>query len=234
MSFMRRLILEVSEKELSKVGIEIPPFQKIKSLELLHFLRQDRDEFAAIWRVEFKDSSSKVEDLLANGFLIEVQPLEQEKSGAYIVFMRGGPSLSSVLSSVGVADGYLFPPLGIHDGKINFSFLGSAPQVRDFLEKIDAMGIRYKVVLLSDARFSPDSPLNQLTEKQREVLITAFKLGYYEIPRKVNSDQLAAKLHIVNSTAVEHLRKAEQRLLVQVLSKRNDFWLDEVRAENLR
>jgi len=231
---MRRLILEVSEKELSKVGIELPPFQRIKSLELLHFLRQDSDEFAAIWRVEFKDSSSKVEDLLANGFLVEVQPLEHEKSGAYIVFMRGGPSLSSVLSSVGVADGYLFPPLGIHDGKIKFSFLGSAPQVSDFLKKIGAMGIRYKIVLMSDARFSPDSPLNQLTEKQREVLIIAYKLGYYEIPRKINSDQLAAKLHIVNSTAVEHLRKAEQRLLVQVLSKRNDFWLDDVRAEHVR
>lgn len=59
---MRRLILEVSEKELSKVGIELPPFRKIKSLELLYFLRQDQEEFAAISQVEFKDSNSKVED----------------------------------------------------------------------------------------------------------------------------------------------------------------------------
>jgi hypothetical protein len=234
MSSMRQLVLEVSEKELSKVGIEIPQFQKIKSLELLHFLRQDREEFAAIWRVEFKDASSKVQDLLANGFLVEVQLLEKEKNGTYTVFMRGGPSLSSILSSIGVADGYMFPPLGIRDGKIKISFLGSTRQVGDFLEKIGAKGIRFKVVMLSDASFSPDSPLNRLTEKQREVLITAYKLGYYDIPRRINSDQLAEKLGIVNSTLVEHLRKAERRLLAQVLEQRNDFWYDEVHADKVK
>lgn len=234
MSSMRRLILEVSEKELSKVGIEIPPFQKIKSLELLHLLRQDQEEFAAIWRVEFKDASSKIEDLLADGFLVEVQLLEKEKNGTYTVFMRGGPILSSVLSSVGVSAGYLFPPLGIRDGKLKISFLGSSRQVGDFLEKINAKGIRFKVVLLSDASFSPDSPLNRLTEKQREVLITAYKLGYYDIPRRINSDQLAEKLGIVNSTLVEHLRKAERRLLAQVLEQRNDFWYDEVHADKVK
>ena len=231
---MRRLILEVSEKELSKVGIEIPPFQKIKSLELLHFLRQDREEFAAIWRVAFKYPSSKIEDLLADGFLVEVQLLEKEKNGTYTIFMRGGPILSSVLSSVGVSAGYLFPPLGIRDGKLKISFLGSTRQVGDFLEKINAKGIRYKVVMLSDASFSIDSPLNQLTEKQREVLVTAYKLGYYDIPRRINSDQLAGKLGIVNSTLVEHLRKAEQRLLVNVLTQRNDFWFDEVYTDKTK
>ena len=85
---MRRLILEASEKELSKVGVEIPAIQKIKSLDLLYFLRQDREEFAAISRVEFKDATSKIEDLLAEGFLVEVQLLEQEKSRTYTIFME--------------------------------------------------------------------------------------------------------------------------------------------------
>jgi predicted DNA binding protein len=58
-----------------------------------------------------------------------------------------------------------------------------------------------------------------LTEKQREVLISAHKLGYYDIPRRINSDQLAEHLDIANSTLVEHLRKAEQRLLVHILAQ---------------
>ncbi len=160
---MRRLILEVPEKEITKIGIEVPAVQKIKSLELLYFLRQDKDEFAAIAQVEFKDSTTKVEELLASGLLIESQVLEQQKKGVYTVFMRGGPSLSSVLNSIGAASGYLFPPVGISDGKIKFSFLGSEGQVREFLEKVDATGIRYRVVMLADADFSPISPLNHLT-----------------------------------------------------------------------
>jgi hypothetical protein len=216
---MRRLILEASEKELSKVGVAIPPVQKIKSLDLLYVLRQDREEFAAVSRIEFKDATSKIEDLLVDGFLVEVQLLEQEKSRTYTVFMRGGPSLSSVLASLGLSGGYLFPPLEIRDGKIKMCFLGNNKQVGEFLEKITAFGIRFKVVLLTDANFSPDSPLNKLTEKQKKVLMAAYKLGYYDIPRRINSENLARELNIGSSTLGEHLRKAERSLLIHILAE---------------
>jgi hypothetical protein len=170
-------------------------------------------------QVAFKDLTSKVEDLLLDGFLVEAQTLEKNKNGVYTVFMRGGPSLSSVLSFVGVESGYLFPPLGIGEGKIKFSYLGNEAQVKNFLEKINAIGIRYRVVLLSDASFSPISPLSQLTEKQREVLLAAYKLGYYDIPRKITSQELAERLCLVDSTVVEHLRKAEQRLMTRLLEQ---------------
>jgi len=216
---MRRLILEASEKELSKVGVAIPPVQKIKSLDLLYVLRQDREEFAAVSRIEFKDSSSKIEDLLVDGFLVEVQLLEQEKSRTFTVFMRGGPILSTVLGSLGIAGGYLFPPLEIREEKIKICFLGNNAQVSDFLEKITVLGIRFKVVLLTDADFSPDSPLNKLTEKQKKALMAAYKLGYYDIPRRINSEKLARELNIGSSTLGEHLRKAERSLLIHILSE---------------
>jgi len=149
---MRRLILEVPEKELAKIGIEMPLFDKIKSLEILYFLKQDEQEFTAVSRVEFKDPQTKVEELRSNGFLVEAQTLEQQKDGAYTVFMRGGPSLSSVLKSIGVDSGYLFPPIGISEGKIKISFLGNEAQVRTFLEKIDAAEIHYKIVMLTDTQ----------------------------------------------------------------------------------
>ena len=215
---MRRLILEISEKELSKFGLEMRPYQKIKSLEFLHFLRQDPKEFAVISRIEFKDDSSKIKDMLAGGLLAEVQLLEQEKSRTYTVFLKGGPSLSSIIDSLGVG-GYLFPPLEISGSKLTFSFLGSAKQVGEFIKKITALGIRNRVVLLTEANFSPDSPLNKLTEKQREVLIAAYKLGYYDIPRRINSEKLAKKLNIGSSTLGEHLRKAERRLLMHILAE---------------
>ena len=216
---MRRLILEVTQKELTKIGIEIPPVKKIKSLKLLYFLRQDHEEFAAISEIHFYDSTGKVEDMLVGGFLVDTQLLEKQKNGAHIVFMRGGPSLSSVLSSIGIEGGYLFTPIEIGEGKIKISFLGSELQVKKFLETIDKLGIRYRIVMLGDADFSPASPLNQLTEKQREVLIAAYKLGYYDIPRKITSEELAKNLNLVDSTVVEHLRKAEQRLITHILEQ---------------
>lgn len=214
---MRRLILEVSEKELLKVGIELPPFKKIKSLELLYFLRQDSKEFAAISQVEFKDSNSTIDDLLEGHYLVEAQVLERQRNGSYIIFIRSGPRLSLILSSIGIQSGYLFPPLGMGDGKIKFSFLGNEQQVKAFLEGIDTVGVHYKILLLSDLNFSPISPLNQLTEKQRDVLITAYRSGYYDIPRRINSEELGKKLGVGDATIVEHLRKAEQRIIRQII-----------------
>jgi predicted DNA binding protein len=95
--------------------------------------------------------------------------------------------------------------------------LGSEKQIKEFMEKIDALGVHYRVVLLADANFSPISPLSQLTEKQQEVLLAAYKWGYYDIPRKITSQELASKLGLGDSTVVEHLRKAEQRLIKQIL-----------------
>ncbi len=108
---MRRLILELSEKELLKAGIELPPLKQIKSLELLYFLRQDNEEFATISRVEFKDSNVKIEELIKGSLLRDVQVIEKEKNGAYIIFTRSGsPNLSNVLNYIGLDGGYLFPP----------------------------------------------------------------------------------------------------------------------------
>jgi hypothetical protein len=215
---MRRLILEISEKELFKFGLEMQSFQKIKSLRFLHFLRQDPEQFAVISRIEFKDNSFKIEDLLDGGLLAEAQLLEQEKSRTYTVFLKGGPSLSSILDYLGLR-GYLFPPLEIRGEKLTISFLGSAQQVGELINKITALKIRHKVVSLTEANFAPDSPLSKLTEKQREVLIAAYKLGYYDLPRRINSEKLAEKLNIGSSTLGEHLRKAEQRLLNHILAE---------------
>ena len=216
---MRRLILEVPERELLKAGIEVPPLKKIKSLQLLYFLRQNAEEFAAISRVEFKDDTSTVEDLLKGGLLAEAQLIEKEKNNTYIAFMRSDPSLSTVLNYIGMEGGYLFPPLEISDGKVKFTFLGSEKEIKDFMEKINGIGVHYRIVLLADTNFSPISPLSHLTEKQREVLIAAYRLGYYDIPRKINSEELAKKLNLVDSTVIEHLRKAEQRIVTYLVEQ---------------
>jgi hypothetical protein len=65
-----------------------------------------------------------------------------------------------------------------------------------------------------------DSPLNALTEKQREVITASYNLGYYNIPKKIDSERLAKKLGIHKSALVDHRRRAEQRLLTKYLTYR--------------
>lgn len=62
--------------------------------------------------------------------------------------------------------------------------------------------------------YTPDSGylLSQLTDRQREVLKTAVRLGYYQIPREVTHADIAERLECAPSTVDEHLRKSEQHL----------------------
>ena len=57
----------------------------------------------------------------------------------------------------------------------------------------------------------------KLTDRQREVLQTAYEMGYFEYPRRNNATAVAAELGISLSTFGEHLSTAQRKLLADVL-----------------
>ncbi|SDW62462.1 PAS domain S-box-containing protein [Haloarcula vallismortis] len=56
-------------------------------------------------------------------------------------------------------------------------------------------------------------PRKHLTERQEEVLRTAFLTGYYDWPRDTNAEQLADRLGIASPTLHQHLRRAQRNLI---------------------
>jgi predicted DNA binding protein len=58
-----------------------------------------------------------------------------------------------------------------------------------------------------------DQRLDTLTAKQRDVFEHARESGYYEWPRNCDTRELAADLDVSKTTLLEHLRKAEAKLL---------------------
>jgi hypothetical protein len=59
--------------------------------------------------------------------------------------------------------------------------------------------------------------LERLTDRQREVVETAYRMGYFEYPRETNASGVAAELGIEPSTLAEHLAAAQSKLLGAVL-----------------
>jgi predicted DNA binding protein len=225
MAAVRKLVLEVSGEEFERVR-GASPLQRVKSMELLHILRHDKDEFAAVCQVEMDSANAEPERTIEeNQNVLEVRTLEQTKkkdgSSLYTVFIKARPqgSSTSALGLVGTGGGYLFSPFGIRDGRLVLTFLGSARQVKTFLTNVEKRGLDHRVVSISDANFSPGSLLGSLTDKQRRAITLAYRLGYYDVPRKINSEHLAEKANLGSSTVVEHLRKAERRLLAQIMAE---------------
>jgi HTH DNA binding domain len=213
---VRRLIVEFAVSDVVRI-VQDASLEKIKSLEVLSFLKSTPDEIALICKVQLKDPATKIEEVFAGKFE-EFQLLEQEGRDYTCFFKQkrpGGPSRVSPL----ISGGYLSVPYEIDDGQMKATFLGNGKEVRAFLDAFEKTGLHYSVLSLTDAKFSADSPLSYLTEKQRRVILSAFNLGYYDVPRRVSSEGLAKRLNIREPTFVMHRRKAERRLIAALVRK---------------
>ena len=73
----------------------------------------------------------------------------------------------------------------------------------------------YKVKMISTNRVSKESIL---TEKQEDALMAAHKLGYYDIPRRITIEELAAKLGYAKSTLSVMIREAERKIVFNYLN----------------
>lgn len=54
---------------------------------------------------------------------------------------------------------------------------------------------------------------DRLSERQRQVFELARRRGYYSWPREISATELAEELNVTKTTTLEHLRKAEAKLL---------------------
>jgi hypothetical protein len=52
-----------------------------------------------------------------------------------------------------------------------------------------------------------------LTRKQSDALLTAFRFGYYTSPRSITTEEIASTVGVSRTTYEEHLRKAENRVI---------------------
>jgi predicted DNA binding protein len=212
---MRRLILAFPKDELSKIESDTELLQKVKTLEVLLFLKRAEDEVTMICRLELENESFDFEDYLKQACINQIRIIEHEKSGSYVVLVKHKVTRIDLF---GEKSAYAISR-EIKEGKFKMTFLGSENQMRKLHKSLLGAGIHYRIVSLTDAKFSSDSPINALTEKQREVLLTAYRLGYYDLPRRITSEQLSTKLKLHKSALATHRRKAELRILTYILKE---------------
>ncbi len=89
----------------------------------------------------------------------------------------------------------------------------SREDVRDIVEDLETLG-RARVEKLSRV---PDRPAG-LSKRQLEAVETALEAGYYDWPRGADAEAVATRLDVTHPTFLEHLRKAEKKLLSNALA----------------
>ncbi|QSG14769.1 helix-turn-helix domain-containing protein [Halapricum desulfuricans] len=109
------------------------------------------------------------------------------------------------------------------DGSVVLTFLTTdLTTVRDVIADLRDTheGVRIRRLTRSDDDQGDDSTivdLNVLTARQREVLDTAYEMGYFEYPKEATASEVADALDVATPTFTEHLAAAQHNLLAELL-----------------
>src|SRR2546427_247286 len=169
---MRRLVVEISQDEISKFSPSAELLEKIESLEIIYHLRFDKDGFAGICRIKVKDSNLDLRRLVGVGGLVRLVLLSDEKD-EHIVYMETRTRNMAWFRGPDSPEVYLCPPIEFKDRKLKLTFVGNLNEIKKLLARAEKVGQKFKIISMTDARFSPDSILHVLTENQRKIIFLA-------------------------------------------------------------
>lgn len=101
------------------------------------------------------------------------------------------------------------------DGSYTFTIVGRDADVQTAVDSVPA-AVRVDVESVGGTKVTADNVVDRLSARQRDAVRAAIELGYYELPREATSTDVARKLDCATSTAAEHLRKAESKIVVDL------------------
>ena len=190
--------------------------KKLQVIEVLKCIKCDIDEFAAILKIKPTDKKLDIKDL-KNGTTIKEVILMHNTNGVFTVFIRGRFNIPKGIRKPDVIN--YETPIFLDCTKQRITLVGSDNDIRHALKLMHENKIEHKILKLTSLKPEKPTPLANLTQKQKEALITAYLHGYYKNPKRTTTKDLANLLGINKSTLTEHLRKAERKIITQTIKQ---------------
>ncbi len=131
-----------------------------------------------------------------------------------VAYLHGKPTseVAAIFEAITRSPLILETPLRhVNDG-IQFTFVGGKQAIKTVNSAIPD---NYDVTLERAGEYNPSHEYLAalLTQRQRKVLETAVKDGYYNLPRKTTQESIANEIGVTPETINEHLRKIESTVL---------------------
>jgi len=104
------------------------------------------------------------------------------------------------------------PPAVYRDGGVQVRVVGDAATIGTVVDVLPA-AVDVEVHEVGERGLAVESTAGTLSDRQREAVEAALALGYYDQPRRATHGDVADELGCAESTASEHLRKAEAKLV---------------------
>lgn len=179
--------------------------------ELVLWNARDDAAFALLFRV--LADRAVYEAALRETATIESYELVEAGPGELYLYVRETPPDrgASFVDAFAETDLVAVPPVTyLPGGRVTLQVLGEAAAVD---AAVAALPDALDAELDAATGFAPVGDRVGLTARQREAIRAADRVGYYAVPREGSLADVAADLNVATSTAGDHLRKAEARIV---------------------
>ena len=210
---MREAIVTLSDSELEELGFgEL--IGRIREAGVRDIRMLEDEGYTCVPQVEVEERLDH--DLLETLDCVDRWELVAEREQTYRYLFE----LTATGLPEGIADDYE-AVIGtctpeVSDRGLLLSFVGSQEAIRDVLRHYQAAGTSPSLRRLAEYEGDGTS-VDALTNRQFEVVRTAYDLGFYEIPREASTEDVAVELGLDPATVSEHLQRAERNLLTREL-----------------
>ena len=218
---MRRITMEFNYEAAWKQIFGLNA-NRVEVIEALRCFKCDTQGLAIICRIKLKDDNMNIQDLLrGKGLLTNIELLYKEKDDSLVVFIEGRSCVPKPPKDIKPPKMLMArPPDFLDVDRMKVEMIGKENEIKKLLHYTNKWGDNsFKILGLTSIDTKGASLLSKLTPRQRQMLLTAYALGYYDVPRRISSDELSRHLKVDKSTIVEHLRKAERKLIGSIIAE---------------
>ncbi len=220
---MRQVTLEI---ELNEAGREErrSTFEHIISYEVLEVLKMDFEQALFVDLIECVTKEEvSIHDLRYIGNM-EILSVIGSEGNRHTCLVKGHEE-GEAAENYSVLDLdliYTTPSFQSRD-RVVLSFIGEQKNLLKFVAMLKEGEVGEIVnMTFKRAAYQRKDLLSVLTDKQREVMVAAYRYGYYDLPKRIGSERLAERVNKSKPTMLEHLRKAERRILAEIMAGYSD------------
>jgi hypothetical protein len=184
---MRKMTIELEPYEAIREELS-PMFDIIHSFEVLETMKIDWEEGIRVDLIELHlREELTIDDVSVIGDMELVSVLKSEGNRHTCLAKYDEPDESKDLFKQFDLDLINTTPFFVSDMKHTYSVIGPDASLRRYVELIKNIIGKVENLSFKRAAYQRHDILSVLTKKQREVLLTAHRYGYYDYPRRMNS-----------------------------------------------
>ncbi len=213
-------------RKLKKVVLKLPVdprydfFDLFEKYELLRIHRHDDEQIFATQKVKFKDKNMHPNMLEGDHFrMFQIEVINENKEKNEFIFFSQHKFFKETKTFLDRLNLILDPPIILDQDHLLASVIADSRNIDEMITTLNSFyKSELKILSISDIHPNYENLFLKLTDRQKEIAYYAVQHGFFEIPRRISSKEIANHFEISRSALYEHLRKIEKTIYHSIFS----------------